>query len=64
MKKHLTFIAIILGALSLSGCVENEGYSASNPDAVCDANGNSYPSEEIAELAGLERAEYGATFCQ
>lgn len=31
---------------------------------VCDADGNRYPSEADAEAAGLERAEYGATFCE
>lgn len=30
---------------------------------VCDENGKSYPSEADAEAAGLDRAEYGATFC-
>lgn len=30
---------------------------------VCDADGNRYPSEAEAEAAGLDRAEYGATFC-
>ena len=31
---------------------------------VCDENGNRYPSEADAEAAGLDRAEYGATFCE
>lgn len=31
---------------------------------VCDADGNRYPSEADAEAAGLDRAEYGATFCE
>ena len=31
---------------------------------VCDEKGNRYPSEADAEAAGLERAEYGATFCE
>lgn len=29
----------------------------------CDENGDHYPSETDAEAAGLDRAEYGATFC-
>lgn len=31
---------------------------------VCDEDGNRYPSEADAEAAGLDRAEYGATFCE
>ena len=31
---------------------------------VCDGDGNRYPSEADAEAAGLDRAEYGATFCE
>lgn len=31
---------------------------------VCDENGNRYPSDADAEAAGLDRAEYGATFCE
>ncbi len=31
---------------------------------VCDADGNRYASEADAEAAGLDRAEYGATFCE
>lgn len=31
---------------------------------VCDADGNRYTSEADAEAAGLDRAEYGATFCE
>lgn len=31
---------------------------------VCDEAGNRYASEADAEAAGLERAEYGATFCE
>lgn len=31
---------------------------------VCDEKGNRYPSEADAEAAGLERAEFGATFCE
>lgn len=31
---------------------------------VCDEAGNRYPSEADAEAAGLDRAEYGATFCE
>lgn len=30
---------------------------------VCDGDGNRYPSEADAEAAGLDRAEYGATYC-
>ena len=31
---------------------------------VCDENGNRYPSEDAAKEAGLEEAQYGATYCQ
>ncbi|RGP41163.1 hypothetical protein BPTFM16_01459 [Altererythrobacter insulae] len=31
---------------------------------VCDENGNRYASEEAAKEAGLEEAQYGATYCQ
>ena len=31
---------------------------------VCDADGNRYASDADAEAAGLERAEYGATYCE
>ena len=31
---------------------------------VCDEDGNRYPSEADAEAAGLDRAEYGATYCE
>jgi len=31
---------------------------------VCDESGNRYPSEEAARQAGLEEAQYGATYCQ
>lgn len=30
---------------------------------VCDGDGNRYASEAEAEAAGLDRAEYGATYC-
>ena len=31
--------------------------------SFCDGEGNRYASEEEAEAAGLEPAEYGATYC-
>jgi|GEM_PF-2931886 len=39
-------------------------FQAAETWEVCDENGNSYPSEADAEAAGLDRAEYGATFCE
>ncbi|MBW0144019.1 hypothetical protein [Sphingomicrobium clamense] len=31
---------------------------------ICDENGNRYPNEEAAKEAGLEEAQYGATYCE
>ncbi|MBX7492619.1 hypothetical protein K3163_05295 [Qipengyuania sp. 1NDW9] len=31
---------------------------------ICDEDGNRYASEEQAKAAGLEEAQYGATYCQ
>ena len=42
----------------------DEAEPASEAFEVCDADGNRYPSEADAEAAGLDRAEYGATFCE
>jgi hypothetical protein len=45
--------------------VETEQSAAAEADfEVCDENGNRYPSEEAAQKAGLEEAQYGATYCQ
>ena len=41
-----------------------ESTSADTDFEVCDENGNRYPSEEAAKEAGLEEAQYGATYCQ
>ncbi|MCJ8189894.1 hypothetical protein [Sphingomicrobium aestuariivivum] len=39
--------------------------SADSEDSyeVCDEDGNRYPSEQAAKDAGLEEAQYGATYC-
>nr|WP_298897564.1 hypothetical protein [uncultured Altererythrobacter sp.] len=45
--------------------VEAEQSAATEADfEVCDENGNRYPSEDAAKAAGLEEAQYGATYCQ
>lgn len=46
--------------------VTSEAASSESPEVfeVCDEAGNRYPSEADAEAAGLDRAEYGATFCE
>ena len=31
---------------------------------ICDEDGNRYASEEEAKAAGLDEAQYGATYCQ
>ncbi|WP_226698824.1 hypothetical protein [Qipengyuania gaetbuli] len=49
-----------------AAAAEVEAPAAQETEAfeVCDADGNRYPSEADAEAAGLDRAEYGATFCE
>ena len=44
---------------------DTEGSTPAEADfEVCDENGNRYPSEYAAKEAGLEEAQYGATYCQ
>lgn len=48
-----------------AAAVEAELPETSETDfEVCDENGNRYASEEAAKEAGLEEAQYGATYCQ
>ena len=51
---------------AVEAAVEAEAPATPSTEAyeVCDEKGNRYPSEADAEAAGLERAEYGATFCE
>ena len=51
---------------AVEAAVEAEAPATPSTEAyeVCDEEGNRYPSEADAEAAGLERAEYGATFCE
>ena len=44
--------------------VAEAGEAASEEMTICDENGNRYASEEDAAAAGLEEAQYGATYCQ
>lgn len=47
-----------------SVATQDEMDTATEVWEVCDEFGNRYPSEADAEAAGLDRAEYGATFCE
>ncbi|QZD93178.1 hypothetical protein K3162_03875 [Qipengyuania xiapuensis] len=38
--------------------------SAEDTIVICDEDGNRYASEEEAKAAGLDEAQYGATYCQ
>lgn len=44
--------------------VAEAGEAANEEMTICDENGNRYASDEDAAAAGLEPAEYGATYCQ
>lgn len=46
------------------GASEAVASESSEVFEVCDEDGNRYPSDADAEAAGLDRAEYGATFCE
>lgn len=40
------------------------GETAEDTIEICDEDGNRYASDEEAKAAGLDEAQYGATYCQ
>ncbi|MDE1467211.1 hypothetical protein [Aurantiacibacter sp. D1-12] len=76
MTKLFHAFVLPVAALALAGCEQ----AAEAPEVepveptedvvleetldICDENGNRYASNEEAEAAGLEPAQYGATYCQ
>ena len=44
--------------------VTGDGEATTGEMTICDEDGNRYASEEDAAAAGLEEAQYGATYCE
>jgi len=58
MKPSL-IVKVIIIVISSSSC----GTNNSTIIQLCDANANRYASVQAAQAAGLDYAEFGATFC-